>query len=66
MNIKGQGWRQETGADQLIPCLIPWELGTWIQAEGIWGPWVGDPLQPQQSHVTESHCFYSVGHHLAV
>lgn len=54
MNIKGQGWRQEAGAGQLILCLIPWGVGMWVQDEGICGLWVGHPLQ-LQSHITESH-----------
>lgn len=64
MNIKGQGWRQEAGAGQLIPCLVPWGLGTWAQDEGIWGPWVGDPLQlqPHRSTFPQSHRS-STGHH---
>lgn len=54
MNIKGQGWRQEAGAGQLILCLVPWGVGMWVQDEGIYGLWVGHPLQ-LQSHITESH-----------
>lgn len=57
MNIKGQGWRQEAGAGQLIPSLTPWGLGTWARNRASWVPgWrihcSCSPISPMSLKVT--------------